>query len=115
MKTLPSKELLSEVLGIEKISKDTVRQHGKWIQFFSEDTKDDYSFNIYELAHRCKEWALEQGYTFTVSTGNTNTLVEVLRNDAWTEEHPETVFISMEQEEPEAIFKACEWILEQIK
>ena len=44
----------------------------------------EYRLNIHELAHKCKEWACT--YKYLLESGST---------------------------EPEAIFKACQWILDQ--
>ena len=68
-----------------------------------------YNINIYELAHKCKLWALGKGYSFlsgkddiyekgkdfVCSIGSTSLLIK----DFYA------------KTEIEAIFKACQWIL----
>ena len=76
MKTLPSKELLSEVLKIELACKKDIPN--EIIRFDPEANEIAYfiksmrwgdvakRINIYELAHKCKEWALSEGYIIEV-------------------------------------------------
>ena len=66
--------------------------------------------NIYEFAHKCKEWVLSKGYSqlsgkddiyekgegFVCSVGSTTLLIKDFYADT----------------ELEAILKACEWVLE---
>ena len=114
-----SKELLSEILtdtqhmDVEKIIE--VNKSGNEVYFTASvmnvNTKTYATikryFNIHELAHECKEWASEMEYSldsviehiadirFCIATdrlGNYKTF-----ND---------------EAEPEAIFKACQWILD---
>lgn len=104
-----SKELLSEVLGY-KISKAYIEdtQSVKYLNVFldGDDTGIYDSINIHELAHKCKEWAYKQGFLL-----NSDSLGYCLHGCY------EEDIIKVDQEwksdtEPEAIFKACEWILE---
>lgn len=74
-----------------------------------------YEINIYELAFKCKEWAAKQYYS--VNSGWSMTHwggtyhVEVIR-----EANKIKVLFSQSQDsEPEAIFKACQWILDNKK
>jgi len=93
-----SKELLSEILGEEV--KEVYGEQSYMLCYLSSDI---YAINIYELAHKCKMWAKKQGYWLYSS-------IDVC--DIW----EENINIKNVQEtnEPEAIFKACEWIREQI-
>lgn len=69
MTTLPSKELLSEVLkrdvplnskGFNIMTvKENIISYGIEFSFKKE-------INIYELEHKCKVWALNKGYQFRV-------------------------------------------------
>lgn len=78
----------------------------------------DY-INIYELAHKCKEWAvlqdyyIEHGYESIQESFGAYCILRIyfdgdmiFNNFSGAEDY---------QKEPEAIFKACEWILEQTK
>ena len=72
----------------------------------------DGSINIYELAHKCKEWALNKGY-FILSAVDGYCTVEdivdfILR---FSITHP-SEFKCLSYPEPESVFKACQWILE---
>lgn len=109
-----SKELLSEVLGYEARYIQTVGTK----LCFSCHIKGGSNINIYELAHKCKEWAytkykiiltsklfdyqIKNIFDCYLETGEKSR--ENIRNFA----HPD--FIS--NTEPEAIFKACQWILD---
>lgn len=60
--------------------------------------------NVYELAHKCKQWAKKTiGYEVTSST--TESWVNPQHN-----EFPD--FYIKEANEPEAVFAACGWVLE---
>ena len=56
-----SKELLSEVLGHDDICNERIIQN-KLLYMCKNDGMIDYEYeyNIYELAHKCKEWAYKQ-------------------------------------------------------
>ena len=58
-----SKELLSEVLGINITHASMCK--GDNDLFFVEEKGGRY-INIYELAHKCKEWAILNHYDFTI-------------------------------------------------
>ena len=108
-----SKELLSEVLNNKKIllSKNDLLIEDNVLLF---DNKCNYlvNINIYELAHKCKEWILINKYKiFIYSDDNSEWYCQVQLVDA--DEQPKEW--SVAETEPEAIFKACEWILEQIR
>lgn len=118
-----SKELLSKVLGI-KFRRGEYATHIKytssnsieWQELYIEnnnwDTKSSH-INIYELAHKCKKWAFNQGY---------EVVSRILSNDHQerghcylvrcedSSEHVIAVFNT--QIEYTAIFEACQWILE---
>jgi hypothetical protein len=106
---LPSKELLSEVLGFV-VTSIYVAPNDKFIEAQSE--YQDERINIYELTHKCKEWAFKQGYSLEVFNPDSN-YYEVSpksyneRREEW-EDHPYTIAPT----EPEAIFKACQVILD---
>lgn len=59
------------------------------------------TINIYELANKCKEWAFIQGYALN---SNFRGYCDICDTGFLEGFEAET--------EPEAIFKACEWILE---
>lgn len=125
-----SKELLSEVLGytdedyvIVATEKDIFLDKN-YLHYEYQDpycTPETYitikdKINIYELAHKCKEYALNKGYYLRAEQG-----VNYKDNLQW------AAFLNTDMDdgadyvdywnntEPEAIFKACEWILKEIK
>ena len=105
-----SKELLSEVLGYKV---DYIAGVGEtYVGFHTE--MGGTNINIYELAHKCKEWANKQGYKKVYSgiyesTDQGSMYICILDSndtnckDFWADT------------EVEAIFKACEWILANVK
>ena len=108
-----SKELLSVVLGlhcgIKSIKNSEVIY---WFDCIGEIR--EHSINIYELSHKCKEWALLKGYYFSIYSFNFSFNTEqehrirlLLGNEVvyWGND-------SCEETEPEAIFKACQWIID---
>jgi hypothetical protein len=120
---LPSKELLSEVLG-ERIREFDIKgsvleiivlrdcnfapyNHPPRIQKDCGIIKD---INIYELAHKCKEWAMARGYFIYSSCDGDTILINDDGNDI-------TKFADQPQAdtEPESVTKACEWLLIKLK
>lgn len=111
--TLPSKELMSEVLGYEvtKVSLDDTQSTPYVNVYINNEVLIYDGINIYELAHKCKERALEQGYflysvlvdkeAYAFVTHPNNTSLRLFSNHSKTEQ--------------EAIFKCYEWIMEQTK
>ena len=107
-----SKMLLQKILG----SNYKVTQVKVVNSTLIYDDYDSCEINIYELAYKCKEWAREQDYH--ISTGNrtdgtTRFDVMCAYTDADIEEWDD-FFSGIFDTEPEAIFKACEWILKEI-
>jgi len=125
-----SKELLSVVLNKQMINcYDESIQIEKVVRIKVEEKSIKYNYefgciqrtsvmydgeiNIYELAHKCKEWALENNYAIKSEIINLKTdkgfaiALSILHCP-----------IALKQAncfaytEPEAIFKACQWILE---
>ena len=109
-----SKELLSEVL------KNTVYEENDDIIKVIYDIKanevvfwtdEEYfnSVNIYELMHKCKEWAssLDGREYWLQSWIEQSPILAVCEVDYQSDNKGFTA-----DTEPEAIFKACEWILE---
>lgn len=103
-----SKELLSEVVKFENID------GREWkfdivnnivvitynIQKYSEGNRTE--INIYELAHKCKEWAFNNGYE----------LFSNLEFCQVRKYRGGKMKLFKTKTEYESIFKACEWILQ---
>ncbi|MFW9602522.1 MAG: hypothetical protein ACMV1B_09395 [Prevotella sp.] len=107
-----SKELLSAVLGlhcgIKSIKNSKVIY---WFDCIGEIR--EHSINIYELAHKCKEWAFK--YRYMIDSNISPTFKEVNNGMVGTSliynlNNMESKRFQSDTE-PEAIFKACEWIL----
>ena len=98
-----SKELLGKVLDREVV----------WIEIVEPNEitgSFGWNINIYELAYKCKEWAKSKGWHIESSVeycGDNKPYARPVHNSGceWD--------IVEECTEPEAIFKACECILEQ--
>jgi len=105
-----SKELLSEVLG-ENIRGVKDKQPSERMLYFRVQSGVTRQINIHELAHKCKEWAYKS-YGLSIWSGYS------FDDECFTCEVYEDGQTSSEtywaaNTEPEAFFKACEWILEQ--
>ena len=102
-----SKELLSEVLGSKVRSIEIINSSVTYTLCHS--VIGYVYINIYELAHKCKEWATKQKYSFNICY-----------RDDWWDRLEKRVHIDFynnsksfqSDTEPEAIFKASQWILE---
>ena len=107
---LPSKELISEVLSKEVEEERFIDSNS--LTYVNSGIYED--INIYELAHKCKEWAKSKHFI------DIDSHCDCARWGAKATSHNgrpsvfyEQVFIG--STEPEAIFKACECILSQKK
>ena len=106
-----TKELLSEVLGIEVKGGNIVVQKNLVIFAYADESKWGH-INIYELAHKCKKWCFNNGWVLQVRTGNTLSVVDIFYSENQEFDIKKQI---IENTEPEAIFKACQWILETKK
>jgi len=128
MEDIISKELLGEVLGRE-VKKDmiSINQNNVTFAYADEDMWSD--INIYELAHKCKEWAksnlfvyMNKGkplsetraaldfrtkFNFGIWRGYSCCVVTI--DERYFTIHTTKCFDT----ETEAIFKACQWVLEK--
>ncbi len=106
-----SKELLSAVLGQNIVGIPNVPKDFPSFVFYNIESKSNIiSLNVYELAHRCKEWAFDQDLEVVayLAIGYEKWFAQVENVD-------DVLFMKDNIDtEPEAIFKACEWILNRI-
>ena len=106
-----SKELLSEVLGYEALP---TQVSTKELQYIDKRRKHGAfhpcCINIYELAHKCKEWALSKGYILMSKprTSSSFATCEFCKNgkcdyedDLWNDFRAES--------EQQAVFDATSW------
>jgi hypothetical protein len=119
------KDLLCEVLDLTVI--DVLTDKDSMYEYFDVEHEDSGSYivvtlnagykaiNIYELAHKCKEWAWKNEFLIrsksTFGSGFESGYCEIEHiHKGWTEE-----FFAKKNEnimsEPEAILEACHWIL----
>ena len=108
-----SKELLSSVLGLTVVKGLELEGIVLWYNgIVNINNQPPYAkelnINIYELAHKCKEWALKHHYKVISKPDNVPGLWEAYVNLSLTSKHGEVA-----DTEPEAIFKACQWILDK--
>ena len=74
------------------------------------------SINIHELAHKCKEWARTQHIKSTLAPNLLSSSGDKFHNASCFCDQISLGMPSMRRAtEPEAIFAACEWILNQQK
>lgn len=101
-----SKELLSEVVGL-CCGVKSIRNLEVVYWFNCIGEVRESSINIYELAHKCKEWAIKySGWTLQSYTNERGSgICRIKVGDG------QEINKLIASSEPEAIFKACEWIL----
>ena len=110
---LPSKELLSEVLGRDVDKVKGIEANTLIYGCVHSDGWYD-EINTYELAHKCKEWAkLKYFIDIDSHSGCARWGAEAVSHNGRPSVCYEQVFIG--RTETDAIFKACEWIMEQTK
>ena len=103
-----SKELLSAVLKEKRVILDYEISISKnEIHYGHIDIEEDGFINIYELAHKCKEWAISKGWILH----EVRNLKEYIIYFGGDYREPSDDFRA--ETEPEAIFKACQWILDK--
>lgn len=107
---LPSKELISEVLSKEVEEERFIDSNS--LTYVNSGIYED--INIYEFAFKCKEWAkLKHFIDIDSHSGCARWGAEAVSHNGRPSVFYEQVFIG--RTEPEAIFKACEYIMEKTK
>lgn len=106
-----SKELLSEVL---KLNITYIERCNNSIIYKISVYDREEEVNIYELAHKCKEWAFK--YRYMIDSNISPTFKEVNNGIVGTSliynlNNMESKRFQSDTE-LEAIFKACQWILD---
>ena len=127
-----SKELLSEVINIKIEDIIDLKIFGKDLKYYEKCLLNSCcdgrlsnhkysickSINIYELAFKCKQYALKRGYILDSQSRSycKGKGICFIYLDDWTSEFPEYCLESFSADsEIEAIFKACQWILDNKK
>ena len=105
-----SKELLSEVLDLKINLVESDEYRSKIYYYCNQFGKITGEINIYELAHKCKEYARSHDYYIESVVFEYGSRAFVHRKYV---EDP--LHILNDKNEPAVIFKACEWIMEEGK
>lgn len=116
-----SKKLLTEVLGlVEEPNKIILVSRNKYennikqtLQISYNNGSEPNEINIYELAHKCKEWAFKQHFEIHSASNSLygDKPIAYIQDTALCGVELPSIFEA--NIEPEAVFKACEWILKQ--
>lgn len=109
-----SKELLGNI--IEKEIKEFVIEKNELRYILENDTNsipELYYINIYELANKCKEWALKQRYVLFSKIRLSSSLASCYFDVMGKHDYEDDYHNDFRAEtESEAIFKSCQWILD---
>lgn len=115
--TLPSKELVSEVLKhsenitIECVMQNPVKQNEFIVHYVIDGVVGvkEIVINIYEFAHNCKEWARIRGYVIIQDTRGYTKAYRFPNGERkiWEDEDMD---LSIDR-----IIQSCEWIMEHTK
>jgi len=114
-----SKELLSEVFGVDikddpKIGFAYDDYNGVELEW-QEVRFNFISYPLDYVANKCKEWALKHNYGIASSTdGYVDSVINGF-SGIYVMQNPNEILNEFQADtEPEAIFKACQWILDNI-
>lgn len=105
-----SKELMQELmknLTVKEIISTDKKKIDNNIYYKVKEIDILQIINIYELAHECKEWAINNGYNIWSSAYGCECYIDgrnLVNNE-------NIRFLACSEQE--AIIKACEWILKQ--
>ena len=102
-----SKELLSDVFTHGENSIEAIELIGNELSVLYRIGGWEYH-NIHELAHKCKEWALERVDMIRVYHHQDTVAVTVVKSPGNSYSSPGMSVLT----ETEAIFAACQWILD---
>jgi hypothetical protein len=105
---LPSKELLSEVLERDVCNMFCLGNTSLLIVEWNDSLGvNSEQFNIYELMHMMKEWALEQGYHLIEYVH----AIDIIKREGSVNM---AKIVSKIDFDVSNTFKACEWILKHL-
>ena len=108
-----SKELLSQVLAVDIRKINGYILDGN-LYYYKAFVKCKSKINIYELANKCKEWAYSQGYILFSKIRLSSSLASCYFDVMGKHDYEDSYHNDFRAEtESEAIFKACQWILDR--
>ena len=108
-----SNDLLSEVLGFgvyQSIRKDERAYNDIKLNIINTELLYDY-INIYELAHKCKAWALRKNYILASESNTYGGICNMSISSMDVDVFYNIQSTTRANTEVEAVIKACEWIL----
>jgi len=113
---LPSKELLSAVLGV-KVYLITTPVEGRLTYHLSEDSSDTIPINcisisISELARICRIFVVNSGYSLSIRAKTVEVYGRIFKLNTFINDNKGDAFIPYD---PIIDIKACEWIYNEIK
>lgn len=102
-----NEELLKIILADKEVNKVELVGNNLWFKKTEPAMSykwSDYCINIYELAHKCKEWAINKGFILDTSYNE--------KGMAYCDVYSNYALISRfsNDTEPKVIFEACEFI-----
>lgn len=101
-----SKELLSAILGKDV----TLLRIEEGSPYYDQLIHCEWgAFNIHSIANKCKKWIVKKYPSFSIKWYYSNVEGEVDVVKVWIN----NICVGEHTDEPEAIFKACQWILEK--
>lgn len=103
MSELITKELLSEILECRVLEIHGL--FGNELQAELKHQDSTYAVNIHELAHDCKDWAIDLGYGIMTSENQDGVSVKLFSPDSLVKEFPPI-------DSKKYIFNYCQWIYE---
>lgn len=103
-------ELVSKVLGLKSIYRIINYADNNGINVQAREFGSWEKYNIHELAHKCKEWAFDNGIMFDVRW---HTNRKPFKISIMVYGNHSRFFV--EDTEPEAVIKMCQWILDDMK
>lgn len=103
-----SKELLSVVMGVEIYKIIILDNYIRYtlMEDYEDIAQDLYEINIFEFAHKCKEWAYKQGFLIGSNCRNGVTVTDI--NTHTILNHFDVDFEDFTEFE----IKACQWLLD---
>lgn len=103
-----SKKLVKNVINAKYITK--LNCSSNTITIYRDGTcieNQCYQYDIYNFAHKCKSWAMLEGYYIKTWFDEITCYCEIYNHKRLVKK------FNIQDVEYEAIFKACEWILEE--
>ena len=114
-----SKELLSAVYPIDETTETYVgiQESTGRVMWFGKEYNDCRSeIDIHRVAHKCKEWAATKGYVLFSKTRLSSSLASCYFDTIGRHDYEDDFHNDFRAEtEPDAIFKACEWIRKKLE